>query len=264
MAVANRKVRQPRTEQHKAHTGNRNVDRERFESKDFKDKADRPVSIDVGANAGDMVDGLFSRLLSPSVMMTLGYAGAGICLSVGIYAYSRLLVPALAGSLPLGFGMLAGYGLSLVLGTGLQLLEVFPRLSRYFPEQAARLAIKLKLTPVPQPKEDANSPSLLPKANELAKDGHENLFKDMQGASALAYGLEALAALWTFKLMVAGALNVPGVIGAVIAIAGFEICLSFVAWMKLIRLNARQSRHYREHIKALRVEAEQSLQSQSK
>lgn len=261
MAVANNKTNSKTHSKPTTHTGNRERDNNRFNAKGFNDEADKPVSADLGANAGDAVDGLFTRLLSPSVMMTAGYFGAGICLSVGIYAYSRLLVPALATALPMGLGVMAGYGLSVVLGTGLQLLEIFPRLDKYFPEMAARLAVKLKLSPIPQPSSNKHSPSLLPRANEMAKSGSEDLFKDMNGASCLAYGIEALGSLWAFQLFVAGTLNVPGLIGATVAILGFEVCLKFVAWMKLIRLNARQSRHYREHIKTLRIEAEQSLKT---
>lgn len=247
------------TPQGQAKTGDNDFDRSRFKPKSANEKPQKGVGIDAGAHLGDAIEGFVSRLLSPSVMMTAGYIGAGICLAVGIHAYGRLLIPAMAGSLPIPFDRFAGLGLSIILGTGLQLLEIFPRLDHYFPGVAERLAVKLKLSPVAQPRADRNSPSLLPQATDMAKRSAENLFKDMQGASALAYGIEALGALWAFPLMVGGTLNVPGIIGAIIAVAGFEICLKFSAWMRQIRLTARQSRHYREHQRRLQAEAVQDL-----
>ncbi|BAU14286.1 hypothetical protein LEP3755_48320 [Leptolyngbya sp. NIES-3755] len=242
------------------HTGNSDFDNNRFSPKRTKDKPEKGVGIDAGAHLGDLIEGLVTRLLSPSVLMTAGYVGAGVCLAIGIHAYGRLLIPALAGSLPLPFDWLAGLILSIVLGTGLQLLEIFPRLDAYFPGMAEQLAVKLKLSPVAQPSSDRNSPSLLPQATDMAKRSSERLFKDMRGASAIAYGIETIGALWAFQIFTAGVLNVPGIIGAIIAIAGFEICLKFSSWMKQLRLTARQSRHYREHQRRLKAIAAQDLQ----
>lgn len=241
-------------------TGNSEFDNNRFTPKTTKDKPEKGVGIDAGAHLGDAIEGLVTRILSPSVMMTAGYIGAGICLTIGIHAYSRLLIPALAGALPIPLDYFAGFGLAIVLGAGLQLLEIFPRLDSYFPGMAERLAVKLKLSPVAQPRADQNSPSLLPKAADMAKQSSEKLFKDMQGASAIAYGIEILGSLWAFNLFANGALNVPGIIGAIIAIFGFEICLKFSSWMRQLRLTARQSRHYREHQRRLKAVAAQDLQ----
>ncbi|MGG6266236.1 hypothetical protein ACQ4M3_05275 [Leptolyngbya sp. AN03gr2] len=243
-------------------TGNRDFDGNRFKPKSVNDKAEKSVGVDTGAQLGDFIEGLVTRLLSPSVMMVAGYVGAGVCLAIGIHAYGRLLIPALAGSLPIPLDYAAGVALSVVLGAGLQLLEIFPRLDTYFPGTAEQLAVKLKLSPVAQPKADRHSPSLLPQATDMAKTSSERLFKDMQGASAIAYGIETLGALWAFQLITAGTLNVPGIIGAIIAVVGFEICLKFSSWMKQIRLTARQSRHYREHQRRLRSEAAQDFNPQ--
>lgn len=242
------------------HSGNNDFDNNRFNPKTTKHKPEKGVGIDAGAHLGDAIEGLVTRLLSPSLMMTAGYIGAGVCLAVGVHAYGRLLIPALAGSLPLPFDRLAGLALSIVLGTGLQLLEIFPRLDSYFPGMAERLAVKLKLSPVAQPRANQNSPSLLPQAADMAKRSSERLFKDMQGASAIAYGTETIGALWAFQIFTAGVLNVPGIIGAIIAIVGFEICMKFSSWMRQLRLTARQSRHYREHQRRLKAEAAQDLQ----
>ncbi|MBD1847636.1 hypothetical protein H6F89_30410 [Cyanobacteria bacterium FACHB-63] len=243
-----------------SHSGNSDFDNNRFNPKTTKHKPEKGVGIDAGAHLGDAIEGLVTRLLSPSLMMTAGYIGAGVCLAVGIHAYGRLLIPALAGSLPLPFDRLAGLALSIVLGTGLQLLEIFPRLDAYFPGMAERLAVKLKLSPVAQPRADQNSPSLLPQAVDMAKRSSEKLFKDMQGASAIAYGIETIGALWAFQIFTRGMLNVPGIIGAIIAIVGFEICMKFSSWMRQLRLTARQSRHYREHQRRLKAIAAQDLQ----
>ncbi|MEP0919416.1 hypothetical protein NC981_21535 [Leptolyngbya sp. DQ-M1] len=243
-----------------SHSGNSDFDAQRFNPKTTKHKPEKGVGIDAGAHLGDAIEDIVTRLLSPSVLMTAGYVGAGICLTIGIHAYSRLLVPALAGSLPIPLDYFAGMTLSIVLGTGLQLLEIFPRLDSYFPGMAEKLAVKLKLSPVAQPKADQNSPSLLPQAVDMAKRSSEKLFQDMQGASAIAYGIETIGALWAFQIFTGGVLNVPGIIGAIIAIVGFEICLKFSSWMKQLRLTARQSRHYREHQRRLKATAAQDLQ----
>ncbi|KAM3113048.1 hypothetical protein [Phormidesmis sp. 146-33] len=259
MAIRNSRT-QTKTPQ--ARTGDSDFDKTRFKAKHPNDKPEKGVGIDAGAHLGDSIEQLVTRLLSPSVMMAAGYVGAGICLTIGINAYSRLLIPALAGSLPLPFDFLAGLGLSIVLGAGLQLLEIFPRLDHYFPGTADRLAVKLKLSPVSQPREDANSPSLLPIVRDMAKRSAERLFEDMQGASAIAYGIETIGALWAFPLIKLGALNIPGLIGAIVAVAGFEICLKFSAWMRQLRLTARQSRHYREHQRRLKAASLQDFNAQ--
>jgi hypothetical protein len=240
-------------------SGNSEFDSNRFKPRSINGKAKKTVGIDAGAHMGDAIESVVSRILSPSTMMTVGYVGAGVCLTISIHAYSRLLVPALATSLPGDLGMIAGLALSVVLGAGLQALEIFPRLDVYFPGMAERLAVKLKLSPVAQPRSDSNSQSLLPKATDMAKNGAEKLFEEMKGASWIAYGIEAIGSLWAFQLLVNGNLNVPGVIGAAIAIVGFELCLKFAAWMKQVRLTARQSRHYREHKRRLHVAAEQDF-----
>lgn len=233
-------------------TGNSKVDSKRGQIKDFDDKADKPVGVDAGANFGDGVEWVFNRLLSPTTMMFLGYAAAGICLGVSITAYSRLIIPALAGSLPLGLGYLAGAGLSVAIGMGLQALEIFPKLHVYFPDLAERLAVKLKLNPVANPRVDKNSPTLLPIMSEHAKKAHEQIFLDMIKVGVIAYAIEALGSLWAFQLITAlGTLNVSGVIGAIVAVIGFEVCVKFATMMKQIRLNARESRKYREHKRKL-------------
>ncbi|MBD1843998.1 hypothetical protein H6F89_11420 [Cyanobacteria bacterium FACHB-63] len=242
------------------HSGDSDFDKNRFNPKTTKQKPEKGVGIDAGAHLGDAIEDIFTRFLSPSLWMTAGYVGAGVCLAIGIHAYGRLLIPALAGSLPIPLDYFAGLTLSVVLGTGLQLLEIFPRIDSYFPGMAERLAVKLKLSPVAQPRADRNSPSLLPEATDMAKRSAEKLFKDMQGASVIAYGIETIGALWAFQIFTNGVLNVPGIIGAIIAIVGFEVCLKFSSWMKQLRLTARQSRHYREHQRRLKAEAAQDLQ----
>jgi hypothetical protein len=241
-------------------TGDRKVDSDRAKIKSFDDEAAKPVGMDAGATFGDAVEGFMKRLLSPTTMMFLGYAGAGICLGVSVTAYSRVIIPALAGSLPLGLGYLAGVGLSLSIGMGLQALEIFPQLHIYFPDLAERLAVKLKLNPVANPREDKNSPSLLPIMSERAKKAHEAIFEDMAKVGVIAYGIEALGSLWAFQLFTAaGMLNVAGVIGALIAVIGFEVCIKFATMMKQIRLNARESRKYREHKRILMAESAADL-----
>jgi hypothetical protein len=252
--------RHPRPGQESTRTGNPKVDERRGQIKQFDDKADKPVGVDAGATFGDAVEGFVKRALSPTSMMFLGYVGAGVCLTVSVTAYSRVIIPALEGALPLGFDWLAGAALSLTVGMGLQALEIFPQLHVYFPDLAERLTVKLKLNPIPQPKSDRNSPSLLPVMSERTKKAHEQIFNDMARVGVIAYGIEAIGSLWAFQLFTAaGTLNVPGVFGALIAVLGFEACIKFATMMKQIRLNARESRKYREHKKRLNSESSADL-----
>jgi hypothetical protein len=249
----NSEVKTPaRTSKPRTHTGDKPTDERRAKIKGFEDEADQPVGVDAGASLGDAIEGFVKRVLSPTTMMFLGYAGAGICLAVSITAYSRIIIPALSGTLPLGFDWFAGAALSLTIGMGLQALEIFPQLPIYFPDLAERLTVKLKLNPVPNPKADKNSPSLLPIMSERTKKAHEAIFEDMGRVGAIAYGIEALGSLWAFQLFTAaGTLNLAGVVGALIAVIGFEVCIKFATMMKQIRLNARESRKYREHKRIL-------------
>jgi hypothetical protein len=100
-------------------TGHKPTDERRASIKNFEDQPDKPVGVDAGAWLGDFIEGLVKRGLSPTAMMFLGYVGAGVCLAVSIFAYHRLIGPALVGTLPLGLDWLAGVGLAVVIGTGL-------------------------------------------------------------------------------------------------------------------------------------------------
>lgn len=252
--------RHPRPGQESTRTGSREVDDRRSSIKDFKDEADKPVGMDAGASFGDFIEGLVKRVLSPTTMMFLGYAGAGVCLAVSVTAYSRIIIPALAGTLPLGFDWLAGAALSLTVGMGLQALEIFPKLHIYFPDLAERLVVKLKLNPVANPRADRNSPSLLPIMSERAKKAHEQIFSDMAKVGAIAYGIEALGSLWAFPLFTTtGTLNLTGVVGALVAVIGFEVCVKFATMMKQIRLSARESRKFREHKRRLMTDSAADL-----
>jgi hypothetical protein len=241
-------------------TGDKETDDSRAKIKGFDDEADKPVGADAGATIGDFGEGLVKRLLSPTTMMFLGYGGPGVCLAVSITAYHRLIGPDLMGTLPLGLDWFAGICLAVVIGAGLQALEIFPRLETYFPDLAERLVVKLKLNPVPSPRSDKNSPSLLPIMANRTKKAQETIFQEMERTGAVAYGIESMGSLWTFQLFTAsGALNVPGVVGALVAVVGFEQCLKFATMMRQLRLTARESRKYREHKRGLMLEADIDL-----
>ena len=242
-------------------TGSKDFDQTRFKPKGENETPDKPVGIDLGAWLGDFIEGLFERGISPSWLMFVAFVGAGICLAISVYGYSRIFVPGISQAVPGFLGYLAGWGLSIVGAVGTQTLEIFPKLPEYMPGLADRLAVKLKLNPTIQPKEDSNSPSLLPKANQWAKNAHEELFDSMVAGRWGAYGFETFGALWAFRLVVAGVLNVPGLVAAAVAVAGFEQCVKFGAWMRTLRLNRHESRKYRETKKELRSKAAQSLKA---
>jgi hypothetical protein len=243
-------------------TGHKPTDERRASIKNFEDQPDKPVGVDAGAWLGDFIEGLVKRGLSPTAMMFLGYVGAGVCLAVSIFAYHRLIGPALVGTLPLGLDWLAGVGLAVVIGSGLQALEVFPRLETYFPDLAEQLTVKLKLNPVPSPRSDRHSPSLLPLMNDRTKKAQEGIFQEMERTGTVSYGIESIGSLWTFSILTAaGTLNVAGVIGALISIFGFEVCLKFATMMRSLRLNARESRKFREHKRRLMADSAADLNS---
>ena len=238
----------------RAKTGDRQTDERRERIKDFDDAIDGEVATDLGASIGDFVEMAFRRGLSPSSMMFLGYLGATICLAISIYAYHRLIGPALIGSLPWGFDWIAGFCLAVVIACGLNALEIFPKLEVYFPSIARRLVVKLKLSPVPDPRADRYSPSLLRPMSDRAKKAQESIFKEMEQTGVVAYGIESIGALWAFQLFTStGALNLPGAIAALFAIVGFEQCLKFASMMRELRLTAKESRIFAEHEKGLKA-----------
>jgi hypothetical protein len=251
----NKNRRSTRTEDTRTRTktGDRSTDERREDIKGFEDAIDGEVETDYGAAIGDFVENAFRRGLSPSAMMFLGYLGATICLAISIYAYHRLIGPALIGALPWGFDWIAGFCLAVIIACGLNALEIFPNLETYFPQIARRLVVKLKLSPVPDPPIDRYSPSLLRPMANRAKRAQESIFKEMEQTGTVAYGIESLGALWAFQLFTStGALNLPGAIAALFAIVGFEQCLKFASMMRELRLTAKEARIFAQHEKGLK------------
>jgi hypothetical protein len=127
---------------------------------------------------------------------------------------------------------------------------------------AEQLTVKLKLNPVPSPRSDRHSPSLLPLMNDRTKKAQEGIFQEMERTGTVSYGIESIGSLWTFSILTAaGTLNVAGVIGALISIFGFEVCLKFATMMRSLRLNARESRKFREHKRRLMADSAADLNS---
>jgi hypothetical protein len=264
------KFRNSRPKSTQTHTGDREFDRDRLQTRDVDDEPEKEQKASPGAHAGDLIDWLAGSILSPGFLMTLGYAGCGFSLAVGTLSYTILVTPfcvstfgpfvgvTIAGSI----GLLTAAALSLAV----QGLEIMPRLPKYFPVLAERLAVKLALSRVAQPKPTSNTPSLLPEANRWAKNSHKALFAKAETASNCAYVLEVIGALNAFKLVTLAAsgaiatnLSLPAVFGVIAATVGFELCLVFVSLVKQFRLTARESRKYNQLKANQRAEADIDL-----
>lgn len=230
-------------------TGNQDFDAGRMNAKGFDDKAEKPVRGEFWAAVGDCFDGVGKILLSPNFGMILGYMGAGYCLSVSVVGYSNLLGIAMLGAAPIAMAS--------------QFLQILPRLPKYFPEQADRLTLKLGLTRYLDPKEAANSPTLLTETKEWAREGAKRRQGMMETASIILYILEFVGGATAFQVFnpVTLALVPSGIWSLVCAVIGFEACMVFVEWMKGLRLTSRESRKYKELKRKQRIEAEQSFKA---
>jgi hypothetical protein len=252
------KITTGKTTTGKTTTGNRDFDAARMRPKGIDDKPDKAARGSFVSMLGDVVDGVFSFLLDPNTLMTVGYLGAGVCLSLSVVSMQPLAAGFIGGKLGLLSGPIAAIA-AVGLAAGFQFLEILPRLHHYFPNQGNKLVLKLSLNRVFQGKERTDTPSLLPKANRWAKTSHETNHAGLETASAIAYLLELVQALSAFSVFVGSTLNPVGVFSVIAAVFGFELCLGFCGWMKAIRLTSLESRRYNEIRRRKRLEAEKDL-----
>jgi hypothetical protein len=230
-------------------TGNQDFDAGRMNAKGFDEKTEKPIRGEFWAGVGDVVDGAGKILLSPNFGMILGYMGAGGCLLTSAVGYSNLMASPLILAAPIALVA--------------QFIQILPRLPKYFPEQADRLTLKLGLTRYLDPKEEANSPSLLKETKEWAREGAKRRQGAMETASIMLYIIEFVGASRAFQVFdpVTMSLIPSGVWAMLCGVIGFECCMIFVEWMKALRLTSRESRKYKELKRKQRIEAEQSFKA---
>ena len=231
----------------KTHTGNKEFDSNRLNTKSFNDKPEKPIRGEFMAKVGDLVDGIGTGIISPQFGMILGYAAVGACFTASVMGY-RALFPSL-GFLNIG---LAGI---------IQYIQLLPRMNEYFPEHADRLTLKLGLTRYLDPKVTDQSPTLLTEAKQWAKNADKKMLELVLAVSSILYIVELLGQAKAFQVIDPKTMQLQpeGIFLLLAGTVGFECSLLFTKWMKTQRLTSRQSRKYKEFKKRQQIEAEQAF-----
>ena len=231
----------------KTHTGNKEFDSNRLNTKSFNDKPEKPIQGEFWAGVGDFFDGAGNVVINPNFGMILGYGAVGACFTASVMGY-RALFPAL-GLLNIG---LAGI---------IQYVQILPRMGEYFPDHADRLTLKLGLTRYLDPKVTDQSPTLLTEVKEWARKADKKQLTLVVTVSTILYIVEFLGQAKAFKVIDFQTFQLlpEGIFLLLAGTIGFECCLLFVKWMKSQRLTRRESRKYREFKQKQRIAAEQAF-----
>ena len=229
------------------HTGDKDFDSNRLNTKSFNDKPEKPIRGEFWAGVGDFFDGIGNVVINPNFGMILGYGAVGACFVASVTGY-RALFPAL-GLLNIG---LAGI---------IQYVQILPRMGEYFPEHADRLTLKLGLTRYLDPKVTDQSPTLLNEVKEWARNADKKQLKLVVAISSILYVVEFIAQSKAFQVIDPKTMQLmpEGIFLMMAGTVGFECFLFFTKWMKSQRLTSRQSRKYREFKQKQRIEAEQAF-----
>lgn len=194
----------------------------------------------------------FRSIFSPEAGMFVGYAiaiGSVAASIVGYYA----IVNAVA--IPLGFAGLKFLGLSVVpflLGTAaaltIQYKEIAPRKFAIFPHLADRAAYKAGQDRMVDPKETADTPSMLPTYKYMARNGDSLRDRSIKTQSAICYVFEGIGAFTAIGFLL-GSTSPLVQIGAVawgfFSVWGCEVGLGNAEQSAAECLNATQERDYR-------------------
>lgn len=231
----------------KTHTGNKDFDSNRLDTKSFNDKTEKPIKGEFWAGVGDFVDGIGNIVINPNFGMILGYGAVGACFVASVSGYQNLFPS-------LGF-------LNIGLAAIVQYIQILPRMGEYFPEHADRLTLKLGLTRYLDPKVTDQSPTLLNEAKGWARNADKKLFDLVVTVSSVLYIVELLGQAKAFQVFDSKTmqLNPEGIFLLLAGTIGFECSLLFTKWQKSQRLTSRQSRKYREIKQKQRVDAEQAF-----
>lgn len=241
-------------------TGDRDFDKSRPEFKDFNDKSEKVPMASPLAYVGDLAQGLMRIALDKNLWMIAGYSFAAMSVAVSMVGYSRWLTPVMSGALTVA-GIPLGIGVGIITGSLIALFiqwkEIEPVIYKLDPDLADALAFKLGLQRFTNPKETADSPTLLPKAKSWARRAHDKSQRESETQRYIMYFLEAGLAVATFPILVGGVLSIPGLIAASMAIFGCELGYRFGISAQKKRLTAKESQKYRIQKRILRSQAEQ-------
>lgn len=240
-------------------TGDREFDRNKPQFKDFNDKSEKHPRASILSHVGDLAQGMMHFALDKNLWMIAGYSFAGLSVAVSMYGYARWVVPVMSQALDMA-GIPIGTGVGIVTGCAIGLFiqwkEIEPLVYKLDPDLADAFAYKLGLIRFTNPKETADSPTLLPKAKQWARTAHDKAQRESEITRYAMYFLEAALAFATFPLVINGVLSIPGLIAAAMAIFGCELGYRFGNQAQKKRLTARESQKYRIQKRILRSQAE--------
>ncbi|MCY7321147.1 MAG: hypothetical protein LH660_04940 [Phormidesmis sp. CAN_BIN36] len=243
----------------KVSTGDREVDERQPTFKEFDDKTEKHPRASLLSHAGDIAESMMHFALDKNLWMIAGYSIAALSVAVSMFGYSRWVVPVFSQALNLAnipIGGVVGILTGCSIGLFIQWKEIEPLVYRLNPDLADALAFKLGLIRFTNAKETEDSPTLLPKAKAWARNAHDKAHRDDETWRYVMYFLEAILAFATFPLVVNNLLYVPGLIAALMAIAGCEAGYRFGNSAQKKRLTTRESLKYRVRRRILRAQAD--------
>jgi len=226
----------------------------------FDDKKEKQPMASPASAIGDSSSSIINFLFDHNVLMSLGYAGAGLCLSMAIGGYSRVFIPLLSGVLGTPqLGMITGSAIAALTACYVQYIQIAPRLAQYDADIADKLAYKLGMRRFVNPESHADSPTLLRKAKNWARNAHEKAQRESEMGSLVAYLFESIGAFFAFPIIVNGTLNLGALFLAFLAVRGFETAFKFASKQKSLRLTMRDSQKYKLLMRDKRQQANQAM-----
>jgi len=230
------------------------------EFSDFNDKREKQPMASPASAIGDGFSSIVNFLIDHNTLMSLGYAGAGLCLSMAIGGYSRVFIPLLSGVLGAPqLGLITGSAIAALTACYVQYIQIAPRLAQYDADIADRMAYKLGMRRFVNPDSHADSPTLLPKAKIWARNAHSKSQRESELGSLVAYLFESIGAFFAFPIIVNGTLNLGALFLAFLAVRGFETAFKFASKQKSLRLTMRESQKYKLLTRSKRQQADQSM-----
>jgi len=230
------------------------------EFSDFDDRKEKQPMASPASAIGDSSSSIINFLFDHNVLMSLGYAGAGLCLSMAIGGYSRVFIPLLSGVLGAPqLGIITGSAIAALTACYVQYIQIAPRLAQYDADIADKLAYKLGMKRFVNPDSHADSPTLLPKAKHWARNAHLKAQRESEMGSLVAYLFESIGAFFAFPIIVNGTLNLGALFLAFLAVRGFETAFKFASKQKSLRLTMRESQKYKLLTRSKRQQADQSM-----
>jgi len=230
------------------------------EFSDFNDKREKQPMASPASAIGDGFSSIVGFLLDHNTLMSLGYAGAGLCLSMSIYGYSRVFTPLLSGvSGTSQIGIITGSAIAALIACYVQFMQIAPRIAQYDADIADKIAYKLGMKRFVNPDVHDDSPTLLKRVKSWARNAHKRSQGESEMGSLVAYLFESVGAFFAFPIVVNGILNLGALFLALVAVCGFETAFKFASVQKSLRLTSRDSQGYKVMRRQKRQEAFKSM-----